>query len=306
MQTTYLKSLRETYQSITGPLGEGASTDILLVVLASAVAKAIERWPSYGDHTDELVKRVAAVAGGEAGASETVAQLEIADLLLAVAALAGDKPAIETLEKTIRHAIRPVLLRRLRSDAVRIDEASQHTVVKVLFGEEAGRQPRLGGYAARGPLTAWVRMVAVRVALDAVSKDAPEDVDSSLVEAALVSSEDPEMRVVLTRYAPIVTEAIRAAVNLLTDRERTLLCWSMVNRLSIDQIGSIYGCHRSTANRWIQAATQQLIKLAEQQFATRAGASTTDFYSLWRAMPAYMEETLGGLLVGKAKPETTP
>lgn len=86
-------------------------------------------------------------------------------------------------------------------------------------------------YQARGKLVAWVRIMAVRTALNLIGSAKPDELEQSLVQAAVDGDDDPELQVLLARCAPLVRSAMQNAVKLLPNKERCLLCFSLVRRV---------------------------------------------------------------------------
>src|SRR6185295_2269441 len=92
---------------------------------------------------------------------ETIAALALEDLALALAAANGDAAAIEEIERTIVEPL-PRTLSRLRPSPDLVDELRQELREKLLVGP----RPKLLEYRGRGPLGAWARVVALRLAHD--------------------------------------------------------------------------------------------------------------------------------------------
>src|SRR5439155_27001611 len=69
---------------------------------------------------------------------------------------------------------------------------------------------------------------------------------------------DPETALLRARYASAANEALREAFASLDARERNLLRQHFVDRLSIDDLGPLYGVHRATVARWLERAREAL------------------------------------------------
>src|SRR5262249_564583 len=133
----------------------------------------------------------------------------------------------------------------------------------LFVGEDAG--PRLGLYAGRGPLRAWVGVAAARTALmlrrsQQRTREVSADEDDWAGALATISTNNPELELLKRQYAAAFGVALRDAVGGLEPRQRTVLRMSFVDGLSIDEIGAVYAVHRATAARWIQRACDTLFE----------------------------------------------
>jgi RNA polymerase sigma-70 factor, ECF subfamily len=284
-----LKSLCAEYERTTGPLSDEVA-DLLCPLLARNVADAYSAQPEAGVPRGILIARVAAIAGLDLAA---LAELHLSDLLLAERCLAGETRAVRALDDMLATTVRDVIRSKLSLTQVQTEEVMQLVRVRMLVAT-AERPARLASYRAQGKLSAWARVVALRIALDANVKSVDET--ESLVQAAALDLDDPELRLLCERYGPLLRDAIERSVRILSRRERTLLKMSIVDALTIDQIGAIYTCHRATAARWVSAAREALIAHAREQFCALAKASESDFISIVRALPSYLDVSLERIL----------
>src|SRR5262249_33917776 len=117
-----------------------------------------------GAYVDHVAAHTAAdvPALGAGGALEAI---ELGDMALAFAAATADRQAVRRVEHTMVEAV-PKSLTRLRPDPRLVDEVKQSLREKLLVG--AGGRPKLLDYKGRGPLAAWVRVVALRLAYEAL------------------------------------------------------------------------------------------------------------------------------------------
>jgi RNA polymerase sigma-70 factor (ECF subfamily) len=70
-------------------------------------------------------------------------------------------------------------------------------------------------------------------------------------------------------YGPPLQAAFEQALADLGDRDRTALRMHLVDGLSIDQIGKIFGVHRSTAARWLARAGELIVQSTRRHLAER-------------------------------------
>ena len=121
-----------------------------------------------------------------------------------------------------------------------------------------GGAPRIADYAGRGPLGAWVRVAAVRVAIDLRRSQGQEPLPAS-GEHDASPADDPELALLKARHSAAYADALRAAMASLSAKERNLMRMHFVDGLSIDRIGVAYQVHRATAARWIEALRERLL-----------------------------------------------
>src|SRR5688572_2122985 len=120
---------------------------------------------SYPDVHLEMARLVAHVTFAEVG--DEALRARPADLYLAAACAAGSEQAVEVVERTCLGQIRGHL-RRLRLGADIADEACQALRCRMLVGES----PQASRYNGAIPFGHWLRLAAVRIALDLVRSSA--------------------------------------------------------------------------------------------------------------------------------------
>jgi RNA polymerase sigma-70 factor (ECF subfamily) len=206
------------------------------------------------------------------------ADAHVEDFYLACACAEGDAAALAAFDE--------LHLRQVGRFVARVDaspefaaEVRQDLRERLLVAEPGGR-PRIGGYSGQGPLGAWVRVAAVRVALDLTRRRKDGAATPELSETVAASTHDPEVALVKARYREVFEEALEAALARLSPKEKNLLRMSLVDGLSIDRIGVVYRAHRATAARWIAAVRQKLLDELYQELHQRLQLSPEEFASL--------------------------
>jgi RNA polymerase sigma-70 factor, ECF subfamily len=261
----------------------------LLGAVHQAYPKIAVDEAAFVEHVTE-VTRVAGCA---------LQDIHAADLYLAYASARGDVAAQAELETLLMRAAQPVLL-RFKLDADRRDELVQRVRVRLnVTGENASR-PRLLSYRGNGPLEAWLRTVTANVVYNFLAaQGSPVDADDAvLCEAA--SRDNPELQALVQTHAATLREALQSSIAQLSDRDRAVLRFYVVENLTIDDIGTIYGTHRATAARWVQKAHAVLAANVRREFCVRSGSSEAEFYSLARALPSYFDLSIERALVDAA------
>jgi RNA polymerase sigma-70 factor (ECF subfamily) len=199
------------------------------------------------------------------------------DLRLARACLDGDASAIAILDET---AIRPTerALARLGLEPAAIDDVLQ-SVRELLL---APPEPHLARYEGRGPLRAWVRVIAVRTARRTRAQVRDVPAEQAMIEAVATGTGDPELDHLRQVCRDAFREAFAAAMQALPQRARLLLKQHFVDGLSIDRLAALHGVHRATAARWIEKARETLAVRTRRGLMQWNGVARGDYDSIVR------------------------
>lgn len=256
---------------------------------SSALRAAGAAWPDVTLDSERFAAHVAS-SRREGGAAPE----HLADLYLACAAAAGDGAAARALDARILAAVEPAI-RRVDASASFVDEVRQLLRMRLLVGVD-GAPPRLAEYRGRGPLVAWARVAAVRIALNLKRDERPADAGDEVLGELAAADPDPEIRHLVTLYRAELGAALRAAFGALGDRERTLLRLHYVDHLKLAQIAALYRVHESTASRWIGAAVESVSMGARRRLTERLALSPSTLDSLTRLVRSDLDLSLGRLL----------
>lgn len=198
------------------------------------------------------------------------------DLFLAAACGAGLPGAIAAFERVFLSEVEGyVRTTGLTPDL--LDELKQQLRVKLLTGPA----PRIAEYRGHGPLGGWVRVCALRAALDLVASRKPAaNNDPAAIEALVDDGVDPELAALKARYQPQFRAALEGALGALTAREKTLLRMHFLDGMSIDAMGVVYRVHRATIARWLAAARAKVMNSVSEKLSLDLQASSSDLHSL--------------------------
>jgi RNA polymerase sigma-70 factor (ECF subfamily) len=207
--------------------------------------------------------------------SDTVCE-RAADIFLALACAAGDPGALSDFEQNFLTQV-PRQLGRLVLQPHQVDELKQRLRVRLLVGPTA----RIREYSATGPLGAWVRVCAGRIALDLLA--APEERkgdDSRVLDALVASVPAADAAVALREHDQVFRKALSDALAALETRDRTLLRLHYLDNMNIDILGTIYQVHRATVARWLKAIRTNVLKHVRLHLKATLGASASEVKSL--------------------------
>lgn len=199
------------------------------------------------------------------------------EVLLCLAAVHRDPDALAELERGYVRRLEPAVLRVVR-DRARLEDVLQTLRLRLLVGSERQR-PRLEDFRGDGPLVGWLRVAAVRFALEQVNTRhvSPTDLETA---GWLAGSSDTEQALLRGRYRPHFKEALRAAFGDLERRERLILRLRFRDGLSLERIAPLYGVNPSTIWRWIERAKADVRRSAQKHLQARLGLTPEELDSL--------------------------
>jgi RNA polymerase sigma-70 factor, ECF subfamily len=259
-----------------------------------AVTLAFERFVAHG--------RQVGFSPGPRGDESDLANT--ADLFLACACGDGDRPAIEALEAQYMGPAR-ASLRRLDPRPDFIDDVMQELRAKLLLPPE----PRILRYGGRGPLLAWIRVAASRIAIDslrAVRDDmAREPRDPDSLEKVDFG---PEVQLLRAAYRESFQEAVSAALAGLTPKDRNLLRRHMIERMTLEEISGPYGVHPATVARRLMALREEIATAVRDHLAIRhrSEGGATSMESMAQAIRSEVYVSLAPLLGRASEPTEDP
>jgi RNA polymerase sigma-70 factor (ECF subfamily) len=217
-------------------------------------------WPKLNVAEDRFIAHVSRVAGERPAAKE--GRLHAADLYLACGCAEGSAGALEAFEERFGLDIDRTL-RRHAAESAR-DELRQMVLAR-LFAHPGG--PKIAAYTGEAPLAYWVRLVALRTAknLQRHERARPEEPDTTMNRA--VDPRAPEAMVMNAQLMGLYKAAFEKAFASLDPADQTLLRFSMVDGLGIDDLAELLDVHRATAARRLASARERLAHTTRSKIA---------------------------------------
>ena len=216
---------------------------------------------------------------------------------------AGDTAAIRTFETRYLVPIRPAL-RAMKIDDADIADVEQAVRVKLLVGD-AARPARLVDYAGQGKLGGLVRVALVREALTLIrNRKATSSSSEDWLDELSSPDDDPALVRLKAAHRAAFKAAFEEAVRRLAPRDHALLRLHLVRHQSIDQVGTVYGVHRATAARWIDAAKRSLRSLTTKLLAERFDLRGPELERVVELIESRIELSIDRLLATAAEPAT--
>jgi RNA polymerase sigma-70 factor (ECF subfamily) len=259
-------------------------------ILERAWSLARREWTDIDISADRFAAHLARVSGDASDTAEALAGLATGDLYLACAALGGDQRALATFEA---HAFGEIdaAAAALRSSEVDMEEVKQ-IVRTQLFVADSGRSPGIAGYAGRGSLRGWVRVIATRELLRMRKRGRREIPLEEYLLNEIEGEADPELDRLKQLYRTQVADALRDAIERLDLRDRLLLRYQICDGMNIDALGAIYGVHRATAARWLSKARSSLVELTKERLAILLSVDPGETDSILRLVQSQLDVSL--------------
>ncbi len=283
------RRLAQVYRDALRPEAEGlAGAEPLEEALQAMLEAGRAAWPRLELPEAVFVEHVARVAPRGA-----LGQLRAADLYLACACVRGEQQALAAFEQTQLPRLDKALA-AAGLEPASIEEVKQRVREHVLMGKRE-QPPKIAGYGGQGSLASWLKAIAVREGLRrqrrGASQAAPRDVE--LIQRGALS---PELAFIQDRHRTQVEEAFRAALALLSPRERNILRMFVIDGVSAERIGLFYRVHRSSAARWIADARQKLIDEIRRRLMDQLQLRRSEVESLIGLVRSRLDVSLGGFL----------
>jgi RNA polymerase sigma-70 factor (ECF subfamily) len=212
-------------------------------------------------------------------------------LYLACACSRGDAAALAAFERAYFGEVE-IAAAQVGRGTLGVDELKQILRNKLFVADE-GASPKITDYSGRGDLRGWVRIVALRTALNLKNRAKREvAIDAEDLTGILGTSADPEIEYLRKVYAEELRAAFAQAFRELEDRERALLRYALADGLTVDAIGALFSVHRATAARWVSKAHERLVRAVKRALGERLGAGHKDYGSVLRALGSQLHVTL--------------
>lgn len=286
-------SLRESFVAAlaTDSWAEVNAVDDLDGLLERWVHEADLAWPGLSVAPTAFVVHLATRLPEGALRDGADALDRVTDVYLAFGCCEGDPRALAYFDAHFVPVIEKVW-KTSRDRATSLDDAKQLLRCKLLTAEP-GDRPRIATYSGAGKLSTWVRVTAARLLADAPARAAREEQrDDAFFRALVVEGDHPELELLKATYRDEFRRAFSEAVQVLSFRSRNLLRYALVDGLTVDKVGDIYGVSRSTAARWLASAREGLLAELERQLRSRLGLSAAEYQSVMRLIASRVDVSI--------------
>jgi RNA polymerase sigma-70 factor (ECF subfamily) len=255
-------------------------------------------WPAVALDEAAFVAHVRTTLAPDAGAAE-VAGLDAGGLYLACACARGLPSALAELDRHVLARL-PEFLARIQGSSALPDEVGQILRERLLVGG-SGEAPRIAGYTGKGALAAWVRVTAVRTALNLLERmDERLGHDSGALDG-LATATTPEAEVAATHNRALLREVLEEAVSALPAPQRSALRLHFADGLTGDEIGERLGISRATVVRWLSTARAFLLRETRRLLVDRLRLSAAEADSFIASARSRMDLSLSVLLASESR-----
>jgi RNA polymerase sigma-70 factor (ECF subfamily) len=218
-------------------------------------------------------------------------------MYLACACAAGNAVALAAFDARYLGQVK-VFLGRMKPPPTLIEEVKQALRVRLLVAAPGGL-PRIAEYSGRGTLTSWLRVAAIRLAIDMLKqlgavRPPLEDTSEPMLDH--LRGDDPELEVIKERYRDEVNQALSDAFSALSAEQRNLLRLSYRDGRSIDEIGALMAAHRATVARWIADARESILDETRRRLQERLRLTPAELQSLIRLLRSQLYLSVSRLL----------
>jgi RNA polymerase sigma-70 factor (ECF subfamily) len=287
------ETLSERFLSMLDPKARRllSREEELELVLHRFLDDGREAWAGVDLPEDDLLRHLAGLIAREPQVGMELRQLRGADLYLACACARGDGRAIRALEDAFFGEVDQAVA-RARPPGVQSDDVRQLLREK-LFVPHEGQPAKIAEYSGRGELRRWVRATVTRTVLNLASRGPKESSMEDEVLAELPGGEvDPELEHLKQLYREEFKSAFPEALATLGPEERTRLRQRYVDGLTIDQLDTVLGQHRSTVARRIAKAETRLMQAVRERLMRKLKIDQGELSSLVRLIRSQIEVSL--------------
>lgn len=252
------------------------------------VVSARDAWPKVALDEGKLAAFIGPrLAGNDLATAITAAPA--ADLALAAMCAAQEPTAHAAFDMVLTEVDAAGASTNATKDLV--EEIKQLLRLQLLVPKD-GKPPGIEGYRGKGPLRGWVRITATREIIRHKKKRARDiPIDRSL-DRLLTSGIDPALAAMKAEYRAEFAVALREAIDDLGAEDRTLLRQQIVDDMSIDAIGAVYGVHRATAARWLNRARAALVAATHKRLAERLKLPVDQIESVIRLVISQLDASV--------------
>ncbi len=247
--------------------------------LESALGECRAAWPDVTADVPAFLRYVGERLPRDGDWRAALTTASLTDLYLACGCTLGDPAAVTALDT---HFIRRIALLpfgsvpRVRDAA----ELAQRLRIRVLVGD-AEQRPRIASYTGRGPLNAWLRVAAARLAVDLHRAEASPSPPNW---AMLTGPIDQELLYLKQTHADLFGAALDEALRGLSKRTRTVLRLHFLEGVPVLQIATSYNVSARSVQRWIVTAQTEVIDQMRSTLGTRLELTGSQLESLMGAM----------------------
>lgn len=225
------------------------------------------------------------------GDADGLGRLKTVDLYLAYACLTGASGAAEAFAAAHAPTLRKALA-GVTAEASQIDDVIQQVYEK-LFVPEEGRTPAITKYDGVGELRSWVRVTAVRLALNLHRERKRErPLSPQLLLTRPDGSTGPEEGYLKRLYSDAFKQAFERALTTLDPAQRNLLRYYYLDGLTVEAIGGLYRVHKATISRRLADVREHLLTETRNALLRQLEVGASELDSIMRLIHSRLDASI--------------
>jgi RNA polymerase sigma-70 factor (ECF subfamily) len=243
---------------------------------------------------ETFVRHLGSVVARDRDGAPSLGDRFIGDLFLACACLAGAPGAAEAFDARCTPTIRAAIVRLAASEPAR-DEIIQAVRDALLVGK-ADAPPKLTMYLGTGPLARWSATSGQRLALLELRAGRAEGRARDGLAKEPAPPADPELAYLKQQYRGEFETTLRGLIAELEERDRVFLRLSLIEGLSAEKIGKMYGLSRATAQRRIEDVREKIADGLRRVMGDRLALSGSGVGSVAGLVASQIDASLSRIL----------
>jgi RNA polymerase sigma-70 factor (ECF subfamily) len=268
--------------------------------LGEAVLRGRRAWPDLeiGDAT--FARHLGRCLAGDPDPVAALRSRHIEDLYLLAAVAERDRQALKHFSKAVASETSSALARSHPSGTM-TDDIQQMVLELVLVGE-ADAKPKLSQYSGRGPLRAWLRVIAVRKAARLWARWSREDsFDEEAAFDSMLAQNDAELAIAKGPYRAAFRRSFQVALAELSAWDREILRSHLSKGVDTRTLAQQHGVHRGTVARWLEKIRESLRTRTRHHLQSDCGVGLGEFDTLARLVLSRLDFSVGDLPAAGAR-----
>lgn len=274
--------------------GDIPSEGIFEKILQEVLSDAQKRWPDFDLSEEYFIAYLAQRLSGKRSPLEEIENTHTADVYLCAACLQGDRAAQQALMELAAKLVKSSLL-NFGTTEISADEVQQQ-VLERLTAPGVEHKPRLALYNGSSRLVSWLKIIVVRTILDMKkSLQCAGKHDDGLL-MALMSNDNQELAYFKSLYKAEFKKAFHQALSKLSDQEKNLLCYQLLDGLTLEKISEILHVNRSTICRRLQQVRDKLQVHTRRAMMEHLQIDGDEFESILGLIASRLDASFCGIL----------
>jgi RNA polymerase sigma-70 factor (ECF subfamily) len=279
--------------------------------LAHVLATGRAAWPRIAITDEAFVEHLARHVRTGATPAAFLDSVHGGDLFLACGVSKHDRAALAYFEENFMARV-PEYVLRIRIGRDVVEDVQQTLRERLIWGRAVGinadenasvaPQPKIAEYAGKGPLGGWLRVAAVRTALNRIRASATGvAAGAERIREDFSLGHDPELAYVKEHAHDLLSDAFKRAIASLDVTERTILRLHYLEGLTMDQLARLYQTPRSTIARRVAEVRQEVLAATETLLRDERRLSPSAVMSVIRQARSQLQLTISRILEAPKK-----